>query len=124
MIFQRAGTPAKRSPDNRRNGGQEGSAGRLSGLDAVRYMSVHSWKQPDLHGHSGTSSGQKHQPATPRKPRPRAISAGSGRCWVRTNVGEADGFTGSPLPPFPMVADLQILHSPPRENRVLSVWRP
>ena len=23
--------------------------------DAVRYMSVHSWKQPDSHGHNGTS---------------------------------------------------------------------
>jgi hypothetical protein len=58
-----------------------------SGPDAVRYMSVHSWKQPDSHGHNGTSSSQKQQPARPGKPRPRAVSAGSGRCWVRTNVG-------------------------------------
>jgi hypothetical protein len=27
--------------------------------DAVRYMSVHSWKQPDSHGHSGTSQPPK-----------------------------------------------------------------
>ena len=35
----------------------------------------------------------RRQPARPGNPRPRAVSAGSGRCWVRTNVGEADGFT-------------------------------
>src|ERR1017187_3304467 len=55
--------------------------------DAVRYMSVHSWTQPDSHGLSGTSSGKKQQPARPGTPSSRAISAGSGRCWVRTNVG-------------------------------------
>ena len=27
--------------------------------DAVRYMSVHSRKQPDPHGHNGTSTGEK-----------------------------------------------------------------
>ena len=36
--------------------------------DAVRYMSVHSWKQPDSHGHSGTSQGQTQQPASLGKP--------------------------------------------------------
>jgi hypothetical protein len=55
-----------------RNPGASGSVNRFSapsprtirpptGLmitDAVRYMSVHSWKQPDSHGYSGTSSGQ------------------------------------------------------------------
>ncbi len=51
------------------------------------YMSVHSRKQADSDGHSGTSSGQKQQPARPGKPSSRAISAGGGRCWVRTNVG-------------------------------------
>ena len=55
--------------------------------DAVRYMSVHSWKQPDSHGHSGTSQPRKQQPARPGIPSSRAVSAGSGRCWVRTNVG-------------------------------------
>jgi hypothetical protein len=55
--------------------------------DAVRYMSVHSWTQWDSHGLSGTSSGQKRQPARPGKSSSRAISAGGGRCWVRTNVG-------------------------------------
>ena len=66
--------------------------------DAVRYMSVHSWKQPDSHGHSGTSPGQKQQPARPGKPSSRAISAGGGRCWVRTSVGLADGFTVRNVP--------------------------
>ena len=30
--------------------------------DAVRYMSVHSWKQPDSHGHNGTSQRQSNSP--------------------------------------------------------------
>jgi hypothetical protein len=55
--------------------------------DAVRYMSAHSWTQWDSHGLSGTSSGPKQQPARPGKSSSRAISAGGGRCWVRTNVG-------------------------------------
>jgi hypothetical protein len=55
--------------------------------DAVRYMSVHSWTQWDSHRLSGTSSGQKQQPERPEKSSSWAISAGGGRCWVRTNVG-------------------------------------
>jgi hypothetical protein len=55
--------------------------------DAVRYMSVHSRKQPDSLGRSGTPTGPKQQPATPGKPSSQAVFAGSGRCWVRTNVG-------------------------------------
>jgi hypothetical protein len=55
--------------------------------DAVRYMSVHSRKQPDSHGHSGTSWPRRQQPARRGIPSSRAISAGGGRCWVRTNVG-------------------------------------
>jgi hypothetical protein len=55
--------------------------------DAVRYMSVHSRKQPDSHGHSGTSQPQKQQPARRGIPSSRAVSAGGGRCWVRTSVG-------------------------------------
>ena len=98
-----------------------GPVDRLSGPDAVRYMSVHSWKQPDSHGRSGTSRRPKEQPTRPRTRSLRAVSAGSGRCWVRTNVGEADGFTGSPSQPIGMPADLRILHSSPRESRVLSV---
>jgi hypothetical protein len=67
--------------------GANGPVDRLSGPDAVRYMSVHSWKQPDSHGRSGTSRRPKEQPARPGTRSSRAISAGSGRCWVRTNVG-------------------------------------
>jgi hypothetical protein len=87
-------------------------------------MSVHSWKQPDSHGHNGTSSGQKHPPASPGNPRPWAVSAGGGRSRIRTWEGEADGFTASPLPAFPMGTDLRILHSCGREIGPLSVWRP
>jgi hypothetical protein len=61
--------------------------------DAVRYMSVHSRKQPDSHRRSGTPSREKQRPASPGIPRPRAVSAGGGRCKVRTCVGLADGFT-------------------------------
>ena len=67
-----------------------GSVACLAGFmiaDAVRYMSVHSWKQPDSHGRSGTPQRQKQQPARPGIPSSRAVSAGSGRCWVRTSVG-------------------------------------
>jgi len=63
MIFSRAGPPADGPPDNRRNRGTSGAASRWSGPDAVRYMSVHSWKQPDSHGRSGTSWGRKQRPA-------------------------------------------------------------
>jgi|HubBroStandDraft_4_1064222.scaffolds.fasta_scaffold865691_1 hypothetical protein len=38
--------------------------------DAVRYMSVHSWNQPDSHGLNGTSQPQKQQPARPEKSQP------------------------------------------------------
>ena len=48
---QSSGTPAQ-------PGGTSGSADRWSIPDAVRYMSVHSRKQPDSHGHSGTSMAQ------------------------------------------------------------------
>ena len=71
--------------------------------DAVRYMSVHSWTQWDSHGLSGTSPGQKQQPARPGKSSSRAISAGGGRCWVRTGSvpnGRSHGQarTASPTP--------------------------
>ena len=93
--------------------------------DAVRYMSVHSWKQPDSQGHGGTSQPRKQQPARPGIPSSRAVSAGSGRCCVvRTNVGLADGFTVSRSRPIGIAAELLFLHFPPREYRVLSVWRP
>ena len=92
--------PAQQSLRRLSRPGRSGSAGRWSGPDAVRYMSVHSWKQPDSHGHSGTSPGTKQQPARPGKPSSRAISAGGGRCWVRTSVGEADGFTDRSLWPL------------------------
>jgi hypothetical protein len=88
-------------------------------------MSVHSWKQPDSHGHNGTSSGQEHQPASPGNPRPWAVSAGGGRSRIRTWEGVADGFTGSPLQPVFTAADLRILQfvwaRKPRSVRVASV---
>jgi hypothetical protein len=78
--------------------------------DPVRYMSVHNRKQPDSHGRSWTSPGQKEQPARPGNPSSRAIFAGGGRCWVRTNVGLADGFTDLPPSPPTVAADLRIHH--------------
>jgi hypothetical protein len=91
--------------------------------DAVRYMSVHSWKQPDFHGHSGTAQPQKQQPARPGIPSSRAVSAGSGRCWSNQRR-LSRRFTVSPSQPIGMPTDLRILRSTPRGNRVLSVWRP
>ena len=44
---------------------------------------------------AGLRQAVAQRPATARMRRPQAVSAGSGRCWVRTNVGLADGFTGS-----------------------------
>ena len=87
MIIPRAGRRTDDPLNDRRNRGTRGSAGRRPGPDAVRHMSVHSWTQPDSHGLSGTSPGQKEQPARPGKPSSRAVYAGGGRCWVRTNVG-------------------------------------
>ena len=36
--------------------------------DAVRYTSVHGWKQPDSHGLSRTPQDPKQRPANPEKP--------------------------------------------------------
>jgi hypothetical protein len=56
MIFQRAQDTRHGSP-----GDQLGQAQPVpraaAGPGAVRYMSVHSWKQPDSHRHNGTSLG-------------------------------------------------------------------
>jgi hypothetical protein len=44
--------------------------------------------------------GTRHRrPARLGTPSSRAVSASSGRCWVRTNVGLADGFTDRFTPP-------------------------
>jgi len=92
--------------------------------DAVRYMSVHSWKQPDSHGHSGTSQPKKQQPARRGIPSSRAVSAGSGRCWVRTSVGLADGFTDRLSLAIGMAADLLKLPDGSCEKRALSAICP
>jgi len=62
--------------------------------------------------HSGTTA---RRPACPDMPRPRAVSAGGGRCWVRTNVGLADGFTDRSSQTIGIVDDLVKLASRPRE---------
>src|SRR6266516_6246154 len=41
--------------------------------------------------------------------RPRGVPAGGGRSRIRTWEGEADGFTGSALPPVHTAADLRML---------------
>jgi len=82
-----------RSRNSRRSRATSGPPDHWSGPDAVRYMSVHSWKQPDLHGHSGTSPGPDKRPVTGRNPSSRAVFAGGGRWWIRTTEGVADGFT-------------------------------
>jgi hypothetical protein len=60
--------PASSPLEDRRNRGTSGSADRWSIPDAVRYMSVHSRKQPDSHGHSGTSMGPRQPHVRLAKP--------------------------------------------------------
>ena len=64
----------------------------------------------------GTHRTAARRPASPGMPRPVAVFAGGGRCWVRTNVGLADGFTVSPSQPIGIATDLLFLHSPRRVN--------
>src|SRR5216683_7891769 len=59
--------------------------------------------------HSGTAA---RRPASPDMPRPRADFAGGGRCWVRTNVGLADGFTDDHGSRLPTYADLLRRNTP------------
>jgi len=60
---------------------------------------------------------------TVRRPSFNSGCDGPGRSSVAGEV-RADGFTGSPLPPLPMVTDLRILHSNGREIGPLSVSHP
>jgi hypothetical protein len=55
--------------------------------DAVRYMSVHSGTHRDLAAHRRTQRDNGKTARDAGFPRPRAVCAGGGRCWVRTNVG-------------------------------------
>src|SRR5450755_2747767 len=55
-------------------------------------MSVTTATQGPTAAHHETRRETARRPASPGMPRPRGISAGGGRCWVRTNVGLADGF--------------------------------
>ena len=68
-------------------GKASGSADRSFGPDAVRYMSV-TIATHDLQRHTMTHGGtRRKRPAGPRFRSERAVFAGGGRCWVRTNVG-------------------------------------
>src|SRR5713101_1227841 len=66
--------------------------------------------------HDGPQSGEYT--------RSRAVLAGGGRCWVRTNVGEADGFTDRSSPPIRIATDLAKLPLWPREYLTLSAICP
>jgi hypothetical protein len=67
------------------------------------------WAQPpaydclELH----TTAPAKLSPR-PHMRRPGAVSAGGGRCWVRTNVGLADGFTDRSLWPLGQPASCRL----------------
>jgi hypothetical protein len=78
-------------------------------------------KHPSNAGNSRELPGAYKISPRPHRRWSEAVSAGGGRCWVRTNVGFADGFTSLTIG---MAADLRFLLSHPRETRVLSVWRP
>jgi len=66
------------------NPGASGSVNRLLRPESVRHMSVTTATQRHTMKHSGTTT---RRPPRPGKPSSRAIFAGGGRCWVRTNVG-------------------------------------
>jgi hypothetical protein len=95
-------TTASGSVNRRPEGDPNASATAIQFMiaDAVRYTSVHSWKQPDSHGLSRTHRTQSSGPRTRRNPKPRAVSAGGGRSRIRTWEGEADGFTDRSLWPL------------------------
>jgi hypothetical protein len=75
-------------------------------------------------GYRRELSGSGEARARPHMRGPGTIPGNGGRSRIRTWEGVADGFTGSPSLPIGMPVDLRILHSSPRESRVLSVWRP
>jgi hypothetical protein len=82
---------------------------------------------PLAHSHRERSAGplpDTHQTRHPGTPVPGLTWGLSGRCWVRTNVGLADGFTVSRSRPTGIATDLLFPDFPPCECRVLSVWRP
>jgi hypothetical protein len=66
--------------------------------DAVRYTSVHSWKQPDSHGLSRTPQDPKQRPAIPEK----SQAAGRLRWWWQvqdSNLGRRSRrFYREPIP--------------------------
>ena len=104
--------------------GASGAVNRWLGPDSVRHMSVTTATQRLTAAHHETQRDKTEKTREAGIPSSRAVSAGGGRCWVRTSVGLADGFTVSRSRPIGIAADLLFLHFPPRENRVLSAWRP
>jgi hypothetical protein len=91
--------------------------------DAVRYMSVHSWKQPDSHGHRGIPPGLKQQPATRETP-----GHGLFRRWWQV-LGSNQRRLSRRFYREPIVApvrgpDLLILRSSPRQMGIPSAPRP
>ena len=60
---------------------------RVMIADAIRYMSVDSCREPDSAGLRCTSRAANNTIREPENAHATAVSAGGGRCWVRTNVG-------------------------------------
>jgi hypothetical protein len=60
---------------------------RPSGTDAVRYTSVDTAAHRPAVTHPDTRRDKKETARRTRFRSQRAVSAGGGRCWVRTNVG-------------------------------------
>ena len=76
-----------------RMGKASGSADRSFGPDAVRYMSVTIATPCPTAAHDETRREKKETARRAAFPQPGGRFRGGGRCWVRTNVGLADGFT-------------------------------
>jgi len=60
---------------------------RPDGMDAVRYASVDTATHRLTVTHHDTRRDEKKTACLARIRSQGAVSAGSGRCWVRTNVG-------------------------------------
>ena len=79
--------------------------------DVVRYASVDTATHRLTVIHADTWRDKKKTARRSRFRSQRAVSAGSGRCWVRTNVGCADGFTDRSCMHLHIPSDLHKHHS-------------
>jgi hypothetical protein len=96
----------------------------LASARSVRHMSVTTAMQRLTMAHNDT---QRDNTKTASEPGYAQLTCRFRRWWQvqDSNLGRRSRrFYRNPSLPIGMPADLRILHSSPRESRVLSVWRP